>query len=687
MNKDKIKDTDSVSESGESPEDNADEDNTESSADDTSVENADESGDKSEDEDSAKAQETSSFDPWKVIEDATAKTKKFFRSIGFPEMLLLRFIAVYFFFSAIDIPGMREKNTDPINNWRDFVPQVDGLKTILLMSATFISLSLLYMILPKKLRFSDQTLSIAAVIYFSWIVLWQTNNFYLSLPVILVAVVFIYYAVGKMRRCTICNRLSWKITAVVVLALSVMVCWFVAITTIYRHRNFGSASHDFGIFVQMYHSLSNNLTAVTTCERNKPLSHFLVHASYIFYALIPVYKLFPKPETLLISQAILAMGGIIPMFLIAKKHKVKGVSLLFLCLTYVFCNGLIGPCYYEFHENAFLPTLLMWLLWAVDNKKYVMFYIMSVLVCIVKEDAPLYVVCIAMYLFFEEKGNVKRVHGLIAALLSGGYMMFITNWLTVHGDGQMMTSTRFGNLMIDPNGGLKEVVKNVLIDPAYFFSLLIHEDTLPFFLQVMVPMLFLPFFTKKIRRYLLMLPFIVMNMVIGAGYGYAANIGFQYIYGPACLLLYMSIVNLDDLGKANKQEIPILMGTAAMLISVGSFSHNLNNLKSYKNNMEYYTELEEMLDSIPDDAVVGCDTFLCPHTSNRDWLYVFDNGAANMDEGTINEPEKYDFVVISSSSELHNAIRDDFFSNGFTVYDEIPGRFTVYVSRDYSAEH
>ena len=88
----------------------------------------------------------------------------------------------------------------------------------------------------------------------------------------------------------------------------------------------------------------------------------------------------------------------------------------------------------------------MWLLWAVDGKKYVAFYIFSILVCIVKEDAPLYVVCIGMYMFFENKKNIGRINGIIMAVIAGGYMMFITNWLTENGDGQMMTSTRFGFL-------------------------------------------------------------------------------------------------------------------------------------------------------------------------------------------------------------------------------------------------
>ena len=161
-------------------------------------------------------------------------------------------------------------------------------------------------------------------------------------------------------------------------------------TTIAKHEAFGTTCFDMGIFVQMFHSLAHNLTAVTTCERDMFLSHFHVHASYIFYLLVPFYALLPHEDTLFTAQAILTVSGIIPMFLIAKQRNFKGFTLLFACILYLFSNGLLAPCYYHFHENCFLPTLLLWLLYAVERRNYPLLYIMSVLVCIVKEDAPLY---------------------------------------------------------------------------------------------------------------------------------------------------------------------------------------------------------------------------------------------------------------------------------------------------------
>ena len=537
-----------------------------------------------------------------TFNDIIKKTISLFESIGIPDMLLVRFIGAFFLISGINIQVQRKDEIWSVSKWTEFVPLINGAVTFLLMIAVIAVLTVLYKFTPPKVRIVDQSFTLASILYFDIVLMWRSNDYNLSYGVMIISVIFIYYTLSKVRQKKLYNKIPWWVCGLIVLAAAVLVTTFIGVFTVCHHKNFGTSTHDFGLFVQMYHSLAENLTAVTTCERDKPLSHFYIHASYIFYLLVPIYKLFPKEETLLIAQAVLSMGGIIPMFLIAKRHKLKGLALIFMGFAYTFCIGLIAPCGYDFHENAFLPTLLMWLLWAVDCKKYVLFYVFSVLVCIVKEDAPLYVICIGMYMFFENKKQIGRMNGLIMTLFAGAYMMFITDWLTKNGDGQMMTSTRFGILMIDQEGGLKEVVKNVLIDPAYFFSLFVKEQTIPFFLQVMLPMLFIPFFTKKIRRFLLIIPFVIMNLVVGSGYGYAANVGYQYIFGPACLLLYMCIINLDDMGQNAKQEIPVLLGTAALVVSLGSISHNIGYYESYQDSKDYYQKLEKMLDEIPKDA-------------------------------------------------------------------------------------
>ena len=602
-----------------------------------------------------------------------------------PDMLLSRCIAAYFLTAGFWITLFRKQSgTSPVLDWQSFIGRLcEGSRlmvSVIIIAALMVGLTCLSYLLPKHAKIADPTAAIGAVLFFDAAMLWRVNNAYMTAAVAFVSLVFIYYEISKLPSLALYEKVPGKICGAVALILTGCVTWFIASLTVKRHLIFGTASHDFGLFVQMFYNLANRLSAITTCEREFPISHFKIHASYIYYLLVPIYKIVPKESTLLIAQAVLAMGGAIPTYLIAKKHNFKGIPLLFITLAYTLSASFVAPCFYDFHENAFLPTLLMWLLWAVDSEKHILSGLFAVMVCITKEDAPLYVLCIGLYMFFDRKGEklMKRIEGLIYSAVSGGYMLFITKWLTKNGDGQMMTSTRFGNMMINQDGGLTEVIKNVLLDPAYFFSLLIKEETLRFFMQMMLPLLFLPFLTKKIRRFWLMVPFIVMNLAIGAGYGYAADVNFHYVFGTGALLLFMVILNVDDFGGERKATAAILAGSAAFIFFFGTISHQLNQRDSYRNSKEYFDAEHEMLNALPEDKVVGAIAFMLPHCANRDYVYLIDNMDFDSETDQFLNPQKYDLLVLGPNGDIAQRLVPQLETMGWSIYGEVPGRLVIY---------
>jgi uncharacterized membrane protein len=621
------------------------------------------------------------------IKKIKSSVSVFFKKCGLSDMLLLRFLGVYLLVSGINFGIARKDNLKAIANWQEYVESANTLATILYVLGGIVVLTILYRFLPKRFHVLDQTVLIAGVLTFSLNVVWRNNDFYLAMGISAVAVVFIQYAVGKLNRRSL-DKVPTVVSGIIVGILAIGVTAFVAVTTVAHNGVFSTSCYDFGIFVQMFHSMITDFTAVTTCERDTLLSHFYVHASFIYYLLAPVYALFPHPNTLLIAQAILAMGGIVPLFLIAKNHKYKGIPLIAVCMMYIFCAGIIAPCYYDFHENAFLPTLLMWTLYAMDKKKYILFYIMSILVCIVKEDAPLYIMCIALFLLFNEK-SIKRLHGLIVTIISAIYFVFITNYLTKNGDGSMMAATRFGNLTINADDGFAGIIKNVLVDPAYFFSLFLKEESIPFFLEIFVPLLFMPFITKKISRFLLMIPFVIMNLVVGSGYGYAASVGYQYIFGPVCLLIYMAIINYDDIKPEYRTRLTISSAVISVITAVCLTSGNISNYESYTKNKSHYIQLEECLASVPEDASVVVNTWYLPHIANRNEVYIFDNNDFDIDPDddtirTLKDPDRYDFFVMSYGDDATGYAIPQLEALGYTKYNEVENYMVIYKSPTYN---
>ncbi|MBD5142228.1 MAG: DUF2079 domain-containing protein [Ruminococcus sp.] len=635
-----------------------------------------------------------------ILNDKTkamvSSVKAFLIRCGIPDMFMCRFVGMYFLISSIVLQMQRKNGIDSLFLWKEFVKAVPLLGSILGLLLGFLLLTVIYYLVPKKFKIIDQIVLLIGLLFFVISVTWrmQTENYYFSLCITLVAIVFISYLMGKVSHEGL-EKIPDKITAVIIAIIAIAVVIYVSVTSILRHRTFSSSCYDFGIFVQMFWSMKTNLTAVTTCERDMFLSHFNVHASFIYYLLLPFYAIFPNENTLLIGQAILEMGGLIPLYLIAKKHGYKGAIRIAVCMIYIFYAGLVAPNFYDFHENAFLPTLLMWLLYAVDTKKYILFYIMSALTCIVKEDAPLYVICIGMYFMIDEKGW-KRLHGLAVLVISGIYFVLISSWLKEYGDGDMMASTRFGNLTLEAGDSFGSIIKNVLTNPTYFFSLFIHDTSLIFFLEIMVPVMFLPFMTKKLHRYLLLIPFIIMNLVIGTSYGYAAGIGYQYIYGPSCLIIYLALLNAKDI-TYEKRNIIIAMASVASLISSLCFvSSKMGFVDTYNSRPQYYKNLEACLDSVPQDGRVITNTWFLPHLADRKEVYVFDRNdfntnpdIAEFEEAVtgLKDMQRYDFYVLSRGDENTPIAIPYLEEAGYTVYTETEDYIVIYVSPEYKANH
>ncbi len=631
----------------------------------------------------------------KEVQTST-KTEKLSQTItaiaqrcGFKEQLITRLLGVYLIVSGYNLIAFfySGANIHPINQWRKFVDYVDMGGTLLMVTGGFLALSLIHYLSPPKWRIMDKFALFAGTVFFSGALMWRSGNYYLCIAAIIISSVFMCYLAGRTSNDAFEKIPDW-VSAAVIFAAAAAVAAFVSVTSLMHHKSFGTSCYDIGIFAQMYHNMDENWNMETTCERDTPLSHIKVHASFIYWLLLPVYKLFPSVDTLLISQAIIVMLGVVPLFLIARNHHYKGFALTAICLVYVLYPGFIGPCYYDFHENAFLPVLLMWLLYAVDKRNYLLFYIMSVLVCIVKEDAPLFVICIGLYLLCSEKG-ANRFHGLIVTGLAGLYFTLMTQWLNENGDGAFMASSRFSNLTTDSTVGFSGIAANVLANPAYFVSILTDEERFIYFVQVMLPLLFLPFMTKKLHRFILIIPYVIMNLVIGSSYLFASMTTYQYMFGTPCLLIYMMLLNCKDMSKTNRNMAVLSSALACMLSSVCLFSVNIRFAEDYIKDRERFQAMEAYLDTVPEDASVACHTWYLPHMTQRSEIYIFDNSDLLIDEHNdlllaVKDTERYDFIVLNMNDKYMPEAALKLLAEGFTEYGERVSSIGIFKSPYYT---
>ena len=251
---------------------------------------------------------------------------------------------------------------------------------------------------------------------------------------------------------------------------------------VWRVRGLSVSSFDFGLFRQMFYSMTKTGRMLTTLERNGVLSHFAVHFSPIYYLLLPFYWLFPQPETLEIAQAAVMASAILPLWLLGKRHGLSGLSRTLLCMTLAAYPAFVGGAGYDLHENCFLTPLLLWLFYGLERRSLPITAVTALGVLLVKEDAAVYVAVVGLWLLARTLLRGRNRWDLAASLallaVSIGWFLGVTTWLSRYGEGVMVN--RYSNFRTGAEGSLFDVVRAVLVNPMKVVYVCVKREKLKF---------------------------------------------------------------------------------------------------------------------------------------------------------------------------------------------------------------
>ena len=411
----------------------------------------------------------------------------------------------------------------------------------------------------------------------------------------------------------------WQKAVLILLSLSVF--FLISIWGISRVLGFATPTYDFGIFAQMFHSMKTEGLPMTTLERDGLLSHFRVHVSPIYYLMLPFYLLVPHPATLQVLQAAVLISAVIPLWLIGKHHGLSGGQCLLLCTALLLYPALAGGTAYDLHENCFLTPLILWLFYAIDRHRTTLTLLTALLILAVKEDAAVYVAVIGLWLLIRSLLHHDRRNTVMSAILlflSIGWFVLVTDYLATVGDGVM--SNRYRNFMADDNGSLLSVVIFVICAPMKAFFECVDSEKLAYIGLTLGSLLGIPLLTRRYERYLLLIPYILVNLM--PDYVYQHDIFFQYSFGSLACLFYLVVVNLADWHPHLRLSALLCTLTAcAMLSGTHILPRALPYTSRYWDNREEHAQICELLDTIPSDASVTAGTFLTTYLSSREIVY------------------------------------------------------------------
>lgn len=428
-------------------------------------------------------------------------------------------------------------------------------------------------------------------------------------------------------------RQANKIWIWITLGLTIGFFLFVSAWTVGRVYSFRTPTFDFGIFSQMFYNMKKTGLPMTTVERDGQLSHFAVHVSPIYYLLLPFYALFPCPAALQVLQAAVIASAVIPLWKIGKHLGLPGPQRTLVCALLLLYPAFSGGTSYDIHENCFLTPLLLWLFYGIHRKNTALTAAAVVLTLAVKEDAAVYTAVIALWqivktlLRSRKPGKWELAAGIGILALSLGWFFLVTGYLAKRGDGVM--TYRYNNFMYDGSSSLITVIKSVILNPMKAVYECVDTEKLWFIAITLFPLLCLPLLTRRYERYILLIPYILVNLM--SDYPYQHDIFFQYAFGSTGFFLYLTAVNLADI-KQDWKRLTVL--TAAVIVSAVCFYrvvipkaifYPVQAVRYY----DYYQGIRDVLSEIPEDASVAAGTFYTTQLSQRETLYDLRYGAAD----------------------------------------------------------
>ena len=490
---------------------------------------------------------------------------------------------------------------------------------LLILLGVFLLLTAAQLFLPLP-RLTPTALAVGALTYaFTLTRTYLTFKNYPLFLFLLVAVGLVLFPLlhkdkGRLLPFTVSKRVSITVCIVA----GVVCAGVISAITCLRYCTFSSPNFDFGIFCNMFHNMSETLLPTVSCERDQLLSHFAVHISPTYYLILPFYWLFPSPLTLQIAQAVILASGIVPLYRLSRHFKLSPTVTAVLCVIYAAYPPLTTGCFYDIHENCFLAPLLLWVFALYEEKRYYWMILPACLVLATKEDAAVYLALFAIYLLFSRRDWKRGLPLGVVAVVYFGVAIYL---IETFGDGVLFGRYTALFSTEKETGGL---IGTLLRDPGFFLQLLADGGTasqkLRWLLEMLLPLGLLLWTPRgKYSRLWLLAP-LLLNLL--TDYVYLFDTGFQYSFSSIAFLFYLLVQNAADAPARFRRDHLLFALVTTVLMYTMIVIPSLTYYKdTYEENRETYTRLEEILDTVPDDASVIATTWFVPHLADRTHIY------------------------------------------------------------------
>ncbi len=194
-----------------------------------------------------------------------------------------------------------------------------------------------------------------------------------------------------------------------------------------RQRAFWTGRFDLGNMVQAVWSTAQGRPLETTDVGGVQFVRLGAHVDPILVLFTPLAWTGALPEALLVAQVLIVASGALPAYWLGRRWLADTRLAVAAAAVYLLYPPLQWTVVTEFHPVALAAPLLMFCIWAAEERRFMTLTIFAVLAALTKEEVALALAMLGVWMMV--RGITRRRYGAFLAAASLAWVAFAVLWI------------------------------------------------------------------------------------------------------------------------------------------------------------------------------------------------------------------------------------------------------------------
>jgi uncharacterized membrane protein len=375
------------------------------------------------------------------------------------------------------------------------------------------------------------------------------------------------------------------------------------------HHGLGTSNYDYGLYDQGIWLMSRfEAPFVTLMGRNLMGDH----SSLVLVFLVPLFWVFPSAGALFFSQSLFIALGAVPVFLLGRRLLGNEALAWVMAACYLLHPAVSWTNRENYHPDSFIAFFVGMAIYAAIERRWRMYLVFVALSLLVKEDVSLVIVPLGIWVAVKR----DRRRGLLTIVFSLGFM-----FVAMYGMMRSLMGVPTRNGWRIPFGGPAGLIKAVFTDPLAVVRHYLSDNRPFYFWQMTMPMAWV--FLAGPSVALISVGVLATNMLSTFWYQYQVQYHYALIAVPAIIM--GTVYAISKVAEQWRSLLVLAVAVSSLWAgwAWGALPFSRDLPYSWPPNHPVAVAAREIIDDIPDDAVVSAQYSVTAHLSRRQEIYMF----------------------------------------------------------------